>query len=120
MRLFGSENNGYSVTLTITDTNSVALTTKTGMFMSECVESERGDYHGFDVTFEPPVALHAGIQYSLEASISGPPSWHGKVGLPRVEHAGVTFFFANTAGARERYDTTVLRGQFPEFVFTVK
>ena len=120
VRLFGSENNGYSVTLTITDSNDVALTTKTGKFMSECVPSELGDYHGFDVAFEPPVTLHAGIQYSLEASISGPGSWRGEFGLPRVEHAGVTFVFANAAGARERYDTTVSTGQFPEFVFTVK
>ena len=51
--LFGSESNEYSVTLTITDSNGVALATKTGLFMCQLVKSERGDYHGFDVAFEP-------------------------------------------------------------------
>jgi len=115
VRLFGSENNEYSVTLEVTDSNGVTLATKRGMFMSELVQSERGDYQGFDIAFEPPVALQAGIQYSLEASISGLPSWCGQFGSPRVEHAGVTFYFAKKAGS----DTTVSKGQFPELVFTV-
>ena len=115
VRLFGAENKQYSVTLTVIDFNGVALAAKTGKFMSELIQCERGDYQGFGITFEPPVALQAGIQYSLEASISGPPSWYGEAGLPRVEHAGVTFFFANKAGAL----TTFSYGQFPELVFTV-
>ena len=120
VRLFGSGSNEYSVTLTITDSNGVALATKTGKFMSQEVQSERGVYHGFDVAFEPTVTLQPGIQYSLDASISGPLSWYGQVGSTRVEHAEVTFLFANTAGARKECDTTVSQGQFPEFVFTVK
>ena len=120
VRLFGNENNEYSVTLRVTDSKGVALATKAGKFMSQLVQCGRGDYHGFDVAFEPPVALKAGIQYSLEANIRGPSSWRGQVGSSRVEHAGVTFFFANTAGARAGYDTIVSQGQFPEFVFTVK
>ena len=44
VRLFGSENNKYSVTLTVTDSNGVALANKTGMFMSELTGSEAGDY----------------------------------------------------------------------------
>jgi len=115
VRLFGSKNKEYSVTLQITDSNGVALATKTGMFVSELIQCERGDYPGFDIAFEPPVALQAGIQYSLEASISGSPSWYGRDGLPRVAHAGVTFFFANKSGA----DTTFSAGQFPELLFTV-
>ena len=119
VRLFGSENNEYSVTLTLTDLNGVDLGTKTGKFMSQRMQSERGDYHGFDVAFEPPVDLQAGMQYSLEASISGPPSWYGQGGFRRVEHAGVTFFFANKTG-KGFHDSTVSQGQFPEFVFAVK
>ena len=117
VRLFGSENNEYSVTLTINDRNGVALATKTDKFVSELIQCERGNYQGFDIAFEPPVALQAGIQYSLEASISGPPSWweKGKEALPRVEHAGVTFFFASKFGAV----TNAIAGQFPELVFTV-
>ena len=101
MRLFGSESNEYSVTLTLTDSNGVALATKTGKFMSQRLQNERGVYHGFDVAFEPPVALQAGIHYSLDASIRGPPSGRGEVISPRVEHAGVTFVFANEAQAEE-------------------
>ena len=71
------------------------------------------------MTFESPVALQAGIQHSLDASISGRPSVYGQVGFPRVEHAGVTFFFANKAGAEKWHDTTVSKGQFSELVFTV-
>ena len=120
VRLFGSENNEYSVTLRVTDSNGVALATKEDRFKSQLLQSERGDYDGFDVAFEPPVTLQAGIQYSLDASIRGPRSEYGLCGSPRVEHAGVTFFFANTAGAKECRDTTVSQGQFPEFVFDVK
>ena len=115
VRLCGSENNEYSVTLIINDSNGVAVATKTDKFVSELIQCERGNYQGFDIAFESPVALQAGIQYSLEAFISGPPSWCGFVGLPRVEHAGVTFFFANKAGS----DTRVNVGQFPELLFTV-
>ena len=44
VRLFGSKNSEYSVTLTVTDSNGVALETKTGKFMSQRVQSERGDF----------------------------------------------------------------------------
>ena len=120
VRLFGSENDEYLVTVRVTDSNGVPLATKTGKCMSQLVQSEIRDYHGFDVAFEPPIALQAGIQYFLDASIRGPPSGYGQVGSSRIEHAGVTFFFANTAGAREGYDTIVSEGQFPEFVFDTK
>ena len=115
VRLFGCESKEYSVTLTVTEFNGVALATKTGKFMSELVKSEGRDYQGFEIAFEPPVSLQAGVQYSLEASISGPPSWYGGSGLCRVKHAGVTFSFECMAGA----DTNVSMGQFPELVFTV-
>ena len=44
VRLFGSKNSECSVTLTVTDSNGVALVTKTGKFMSQRVQSERGDF----------------------------------------------------------------------------
>jgi len=115
VRLFGSESNEYSVTLTVNDSHGVALATKTGKFMSELIQCEIKDYEGFDIAFEPPVTLQAGIQYSLEASISGQPSWYGAFGSSPLEYAGVKFLFATKVGA----DTSVSDGQFPEFVFTV-
>ena len=117
VRLFGSKNNEYSVTLTVTDSNGAYHAIKSGKFMSQRVQSETGVYDGFDVAFEAPVTLQEGTQYSLVASISGPPSWYGQLGSRRVEHAGLTVFFATTAEASEGRDTTVSRGQFPEFVF---
>ena len=56
------------------------------------------------------LSLQAGIQYSLEASISGPLSGYGQFGSSRVEDAGVVFLFANKAGAKEFEDTTVSQG----------
>ena len=119
MRLFGSKNNEYSVTAKISDTNGVALATKTGKFLSELVQSEGGECHGIDIVFKPPVALKKRINYCLEASIHGPASFCGQGGSSHVERAGVKFFFASKAGAVEIRDTTVSSGQFSEFVFTV-
>ncbi|XP_020622383.1 BTB/POZ domain-containing protein 6-like [Orbicella faveolata] len=86
-RLFGSENNKYSVTLKVTDANRVALATKAGKFLSELMQNEGEEYHGIDIVFKPPAVLQAGKQYFLEASIKGPPSWYGQGGLSHVEHA---------------------------------
>ena len=72
VRLFGSVNNKYSVTLKVSDSSGVALTTKTGTFMSELMQNEGQGYHGFDIVFKPPVVLQAGKQYFLEASMAGP------------------------------------------------
>ena len=60
VRLFGSESNEYSVTPTLTDFSGVSLATKTGVFMSQRMQSEIAVYHGFDVAFEPPVACTSG------------------------------------------------------------
>ena len=120
VRLFGIKNYEFLVTLTVTDSNGVALATKAGRFMSQLVQSERGDYHGFDVPFEPPVTLQAGIQYSLDASICGPRSASKLCGSPRVELAGVTFLFADKTKEKLVLETTVSVGQFTELVFSVK
>ena len=84
MRLFGSENTEYSVILTVTDSSGVPFATRTDEFMSQLVQSERGDYHGFDVAFEPPVALQADMQYCLEVSVSGPRSIPGMDNVARL------------------------------------
>ena len=111
--LFGSENNEYKATLKVTDSNGVALATKTGTFMSEIIQSETGDYHGFDIVFKPPIVLEANIRYCVESVITGPPSWSGK-GCPTVtEHA----FYNGTSAPTGR--TTKEKGQFSEFEFTL-
>ena len=118
VRLFGSEYNEYSVTLKVTHSNGVALATKTGTFMSELIQSEGGDYHGFDIVFDPPaIILEANLKYCFEALINGPPSWYGSDGDSRMEHScGVTFCYNNrTAATRTMWQ----KGQFSEFEFTL-
>lgn len=86
--------------------------------MSELMENEGEEYHGFDIVFEPPVVLQAGKKYFLEASMGGPPSWYGRGGSSQVKHPGVTFTFSNVGGVVELINTTVSNGQFFEFEFT--
>ena len=117
VRLFGSENNKYSVTLQVINSNNgVILATKTGTFLSELIQGEGGDYHGFDIVFEPPIILEANIKYCFEAHISGSPSWFGTGCPSRIEHSsGVSFNYSNITGTRTTYE----RGQFCEFEFTL-
>ena len=117
VRLFGSVNNKYSVTLKVSDSNGVALTTKTGTFMSELMQNEGVEYHGFDIVFKPPVVLQAGKQYVFVASMDGSPSWYGRGGSSQVKHDTVTFSFANAERVAELCNTTVSSGQFSEFEF---
>ena len=114
--LFGSENNEYEVTLKVMDSIGV-LATKRGKFMSFNIIGEAGDYHGFDIVFQPPVVLEANIRYCIESLIAGTPSWYGK-GCPlKMVHSGVTFDFYSKAGTEAR--TIIERGQFSEFSFTL-
>ena len=116
--LFGRENKEYSVNLKVTDGNGDVLAAKTGKFLSKLMQSEGGDYDGFEIVFDRSVALRAHVKYGFEALIKGPPSWYGQRGLTDVTHSGVKFSFVDKAGAVELGDTTVSKGQFSEFVFT--
>lgn len=117
VRLFGSKQNEYSVTLKVTDSNGVAMATERGKFLSELMQSEIGEYHGIDIVFKPPVALKAMTKYCFDAMIRGPNSMSGIGGSSLVKDAGVTFSFSNSVGSKENRDTTVSIGQFSEFVF---
>ena len=116
VRLFGSENNEYSVTLKVSDLSGIVLATQTGKFLSQLVQSgeEGRDYEGFDIVFKPPIALEGNIKYCFEAFVSGPLSWYGQGGQSRVEHAGVAFSFMQK-GTRTR----IASGQFSDFEFTL-
>jgi len=118
VRLFGSENNNYSVALEVTTSNGVVVAAETGTFMSQLIQSERGDYYGFDIVFEPPIILQAQIEYCFEACISGQPSWYGKGCPVAIEHSGVRFSFYDRPGAGTGR-TTREKGQFSEFEFTL-
>ena len=115
VRLFGCENREYSVNLTVrVSGNGVYVATKNGNFLSEHIDSEIGDYQGFDIKIEPPITLAANTDYIFYANISGPPSWYGFNGQCSVVHSGVNFSFTKH-GSRTRVD----KGQFSEFVFAL-
>ena len=113
VRLFGSNNNKYTVSLKVRVFNGAYIATETGNFVSKLMHSELGDYQGYDIVFERPVALEANVKYLLNAEITGRPSWYGERGLFRVENSGVVFQFFETRSC----STTVQKGQFAEFLF---
>ena len=130
VRLFGSDNSEYSVNLTVKDANDVVIATEKGNFLSKHLRSEIGYYQGFSIVFEPPIGLVANTEYNLKAFITGPSSFYGESGLTNVEHSGVNFVFKSTnsqtyinlvhsGGTPVNTKTTVGKGQFSEFVFTL-
>ena len=116
IRLFGSNSSEYSVTLNVYNCKTCAhVATKTGSFSSKLMKCTIGDYQGFEIEFEPSVALEANAKYQIYASISGPSSWYGQGCMSSVESSGVKFSFSNTAAGQ----TTVSKGQFAEYVFAL-
>ena len=116
IRLFGSDSSEYSVTLTVYNCETfVSVATKHGSFLSKPKQCVMGDYQVFELEFEPSVALVANTRYQITASITGPPSWYGQGDVFSVEFSEVKFSFWNTGLVR----TTVLEGQFVEFVFAL-
>ena len=76
--LFGSENNDYTVTLTIKETSShIALALKTGTFSSKPLQHANANYYGFEILFDSKVECKKNTKYRIEAVISGPRSWVG-------------------------------------------
>lgn len=118
VRLFGSRDNEFRVALCIKveENKMVIVDTKEAKFLSRQVESKIGNYPGFDIEFEPPIALKANIRYVFRADINGPPSWFGEGGQCWVNHLGVNFYFDNPS---RKVSTCVERGQFSEFLFTL-
>ena len=115
IHFFGSDNSQYSVTLLVLDHSSgIYVTRQEGNFLSKQIQCEIGDYQGFDIVFEPPIAIKANTRYQIWAAITGPPSWYGTKGCSTVEKAGVTFHFFPIS-----HPTSNGVGQFPKFVFTL-
>ena len=123
LRLFGSENNRYTLTLKVTDTGSrITVVSKSGTYSSKLLHSKHFSYHGFEVMFDSAAVLKSNARYQIEALISGPPSGRGCNGLGRifdtVKESVVTFTFSSV----DREDsncTDVNDGQFPEILFSV-
>ena len=115
LRLFGSENGKYSVRLSVTDPSGVIIINVDEKFLSKLIQSEMGNYHGFEIDIKPPAELQGNKEYRFIAHITGPPSCYGVSGKLTVQHSGVKFTFRDPHGGY----TDVTRGQCPEFIFTV-
>ena len=117
IHFFGSDNSQYSVTLGVLDHSSgISVTKQEGNFLSKQIQCEIGDHQGFDIVFEPPIAIKANTCYEISAGITGPPSWFGRNGYSTVENSGVTFHFTSASTTQTGNNE---KGQFPKFVFTV-
>ena len=116
IHFFGSDNSQYSVTLGVLDhSRGIFVRRQEGDFFSKQIPCEIGDHQGFDIVFEPPIAIKANKRYRISASITGPPSWYGTNGCSTVEHSGVTFHFYSLS----KHRTNCGKGQFSKFVFTL-
>ena len=115
IHFFGGDNSQYSVTLEVFEHSScISVRRQEGSFLSKQIQSEIGDYQGFDIVFEPPIAIKANKRYRIWAAITGPPSWYGRNGCSTVEKSGVRFHFFSVSTP-----TSNEKGQFPKFVFTL-
>jgi len=119
LRLFGSDNNFYSVDLKIM--NPVEMSTlvqKTGKFKSKLIYYAGSSYYGFEVNFDKPVRVKKNSKCEIEAKLSGPYSYHGLSGLGEVETSGVKFTFYDSTHFPCSNGTSVADGQFPQLLFS--
>ena len=66
IQLFGSGNSEYSVTLEVLDHFSNGnVRGQEGIFLSKQINCEIGDHQGFDIVFEPPIAIKANKRYRI-------------------------------------------------------
>jgi len=119
--LFGSKNNTYSVTIEVKKISQIpweCLYSKSGESFPEFMKYDSAPYYGFTIFFDQPIFLKKDVEYRVEASISGSCSCFGQNGKDNVLCSGVTFNFKSSRFSTN--GTNVERGQFPEFLFTVK
>ena len=118
VRLFASKDNEFCLSsfyIYVEGGNMIICDTKQAKFLSKHVESEIGNYPGFDIEFEPPIALKANTRYVFEANINAPLTWYGEGGKTCEQHSGINFYFDDLS----KNSTCVERGQFSEFLFTI-
>ena len=116
--LFGSENNDYTVTLTIKQTGTkLLLASRTGTFSSKLLQHTNGNYYESEILFDASAECKKNTNYEIKAVISGPRSFTGNDGVSSVVCSGVTFTFTNNGNSNN--GTAVEVGQFPEILFSV-
>ena len=118
--LCGRKNYDYAVDIQIKfleKNKRNCICSKTGQFSSARIESELVSYYGFNIFFDSPVVIMKSLPYRIEASICGANSCCGQDGRRSVLCSGVLYTFDNSSMSSN--GTTVKRGQFPEFLFTI-
>ena len=118
VRLFGSRGYSYEVSLKLyslvqgRNESDQELFSVEGCFTTDAEYTD--GYYGFDVLFDRPVHLEAGVQYRICANISGTSSWYGSSGLNMVECDGICFKFNGQTSPNGTNDSG---GQFPQILF---
>ena len=115
--LCGSKNEGYSVTVQIIDLDDRErfVAKAAGRFRSTCGSES---FYGFPILFHSPIIIVKNKLYRVEALISGANSCFVQNGRNRMLCSGVKFEFKHSG--KSTNGTNVEKGQFPEFLFTVK
>ena len=93
IRLFGSENAEYDVTLTVQEMNGPAIVHKSGTFSSIRLQCREFHYHGFDVMFDS-ANLRKDVYYLVKAKVKGPQfRFCGSFDCSEATECDVTFEF---------------------------
>jgi len=123
LRLFGSENNSYTVILKITYSDrGTTLVCKAGTYSSNRLHSKHFSYHGFEVMFDSAAVLKSNTRYQIEALISGPRSGKGDNRLGRIVDTvkqSIVIFSFSSVNRADSNNTDVNEGQFPEILFSI-
>ena len=100
VRLFGSKNNEYKVSLEVSDNYGCYLASVTDIyFTSMPMRSDMGNYHGIRVIFNPSLTLQADIDYFFNVILEGPPTWYGEGGISHKVLDDLTIsFFSDLSG----------------------
>ena len=127
LRLFGRENKSYDLdTLQLYEGNPefdsflVPLAKlESSRWPSKLLECQNFSYYGFEVLFNSKPSLKRDTVYYIKVIISGPRSANGCEGLKSVKIGGVTFTFSTPFVRLTRDRSSVERGQFAEFLFSL-
>lgn len=100
VRLFGSKNNEYKVSLEVSDNYGCYLASVTDIyFTSMPMRSDMGNYHGIRVIFNPSLTLQADTDYFFNVILEGPPTWYGEGGISHKVLDDLTIsFFSDLSG----------------------
>ena len=129
VRLFGSESNLYNLgTLELYQGSPYSgheppvrlVKLESSTYPSKLLEScQNFSYHGLEVLFNSKPSLKKNTLYHIRVSISGAKCGKGCKGLKSVKIAGVTFTFSIPHFYAIGERTSMEKGQFAEFLFSL-